>query len=214
MRHHLHFTLLVAALLALATALPTAAPGPQTTGRIPTVDDLLNLKSAGGPQISPDGKWVAYTVTATDWKQDAFVTHIWLAEVATGRTFQLTRGEKSCSNPTWSPDSAWLAFSSARIEGKPQVFVIRPDGGEAIQLTKTENGAGGFEWAPDGKQIAYTTSNLNDKDVKARKDYLGDFEVVRKEYGYQHIWTFDVIEALASPVTGKERTKGKEFSVS
>jgi dipeptidyl aminopeptidase/acylaminoacyl peptidase len=207
--------LLLSLLLALATATPFVAPAQNaTTQRVPTVDDLLNVKSAGNPQASPDGKWVAYTVSSTDWKQDAFVTHIWVAEVASGRTFQLTRGDKSCSGPKWSPDSAWIAFSSTRAGDKNQVFAIRPDGGEAIQLTSAENGSGAFEWSSDGKQIAYTTSNVNDKDVKARRDYLGDFEVVRNEYGYQHIWTFTVADALNAPVTGTERTKGKDFSVS
>src|SRR5438270_10646946 len=75
--------------------------------RTPTIDDLLTIKSAGGSQISPDGKWVAYTVTETDFKQDAFVTHLWLVSTATGQTFQLTRGDKSDGNPQWSPDGEW-----------------------------------------------------------------------------------------------------------
>ncbi|MGD0783759.1 MAG: hypothetical protein ABSA30_12965, partial [Candidatus Aminicenantales bacterium] len=68
-----------------------AAAAPAAEKRVPTVDDLLTLRSAGGTRISPDGKWVAYTVTETDFEQDAYVTHLWLAETATGRTFQLTR---------------------------------------------------------------------------------------------------------------------------
>jgi Cu(I)/Ag(I) efflux system membrane protein CusA/SilA len=65
-----------------ATAFPSAAPAPDTASKVPTVDDLLNLKTLGNVQVSPDGKWVAYSVTSTDWKQDAFVTQIWVAEVA------------------------------------------------------------------------------------------------------------------------------------
>jgi dipeptidyl aminopeptidase/acylaminoacyl peptidase len=206
--------LLLSLVFALVTAFPVGLPAADTPARVPTVDDLLNLKGIGSPQVSPDGKWVAYTTTSTDWKQDAFVTHIWVAHVESGRTFQLTRGEKSCSGPTWSRDSAWLAFSSSRVGDKSQVFAIRPDGGEAVQLTSTENGVGGFDWSPDGKQIAYTTSDVKDKEVKARKDYMGDFEVVHKEYGYQHLWTIDVADALKAPGAGTERTKGKEYSVS
>jgi Tol biopolymer transport system component len=108
--------------------------------RVPTVDDLLNVKSLGGAQISPDGKWVAYTITESDFKQDAYVTHVWLVEAQSGRRYQLTRGDKSAGNPQWSPDGQWLTFTSNRIGDKNQIFVIRPDGGEATQLTKTENG--------------------------------------------------------------------------
>src|SRR5437773_6138432 len=69
--------------------------------RVPTIDELLTIKSVGGTQISPDGKWVAYTVGYGDFKQDAFVTQIWLVESGGGRKFQLTRGDKSATNPRW-----------------------------------------------------------------------------------------------------------------
>ncbi|MFN7928636.1 MAG: S9 family peptidase [Blastocatellia bacterium] len=181
--------------------------------RVPTIDDLLNVKTAGGAQISPDGNYVAYTVSEADWKQDAFVTQLWMAEVKSGRTYQLTRGEKSANSPAWSPDSAWLTFTSDRIGGKPQIFALRADGGEAMQLTKAENGVNNFAWSLDGKQIAYTTSDADAKTTKERKDYLGDFEVVRKEYNFTHVWTFAVADALKEPVTGLQHTKGKDYTV-
>jgi hypothetical protein len=62
---------------------------------VPTIDDLLNLKTARGAVISPDGRYVAYSVSETDWEQDAFVTHLWLAETGGGGARQLTRGKKS-----------------------------------------------------------------------------------------------------------------------
>jgi dipeptidyl aminopeptidase/acylaminoacyl peptidase len=181
--------------------------------RVPSIDDLLNVKSAGGAQISPDGKWVAYTITEADFKQDAFVTHIWIAEVETGRKFQLTRGDKSSGNPQWAPDSSWLAFSSSRVGDKNQIFVIRPDGGEAMQLTKADNGVNNYEWSKDGKYIAFTSSDADAKAAKARKDHLGDFEVVRGEYNFPQIWTINVAEALESPGPGIQRTKNRDFSV-
>src|SRR5262245_18869062 len=199
--------------IALALIVITFALSVQAQKRVPTVDDLLNVKSLGGAQISPDGKYVAYTVSETDWKQDAFVTQIWTASAATGKTFQITRGEKSAGNPQWSPTGEWLAFTSNRIGDKNQIFAIYPDGGEAAQLTKAENGVNNFAWSEDGQTIAFTTGDADQKAAKERKDPLGDFEVVRKEYNYSHIWTFDVTEALKEPVAGTQRTKGKDFSV-
>ena len=105
---------------------------------VPTLDELLTLKSIAGTQISPDGKWVAYTVGYGDFKQDAFITQIWLANSENGKSFQLTRGDKSSTNPRWSPDGQWLAFLSNRVEDKNQIFLINPSGGEAQQLTKSE----------------------------------------------------------------------------
>jgi dipeptidyl aminopeptidase/acylaminoacyl peptidase len=206
-------TLLALALVS-AMFLPGVAFGQTASAKVPTIDDLLNLQTLGGAQISPDGNWVAYTVSSTDWKQDAFVTQVWLVHVPSGRNFQVTRGEKPCSNPSWSPDGRWLAFMSSRVGDKNQVFVIRPDGGEAIQLTSAESGVGGYAWSTDGKQIAFTSSDVKEKDVKARRDYVGDFEVVRREYTYQHLRTIDVAAALTAPAAGTERTKGREYSVS
>ena len=181
--------------------------------RVPTIDDLLNVKSAGGVQISPDGNRVAYIVSETDWKQDAYVDHIWIAEVKSGRSYQLTRGEKSCNNPNWSPDNQWLSFTSERVGGKAQIFAMHADGGEAQQLTKTENGVSGYSWSEDGNSIAFTTSDTDAKIARERKDHLGDFDVVRKEYNFSHIFTIEVAAALKEPVTGTQRTKGKEFTV-
>jgi dipeptidyl aminopeptidase/acylaminoacyl peptidase len=181
--------------------------------RIPTVDDLLNVQSLGGAQISPDGKWVAYTVTTTDFKQNAYVTHVRLANTQTSRTIQLTRGDKSAGNPQWSPDSEWLAFTSSRVGDKNQIFALHPDGGEGVQLTKAENAVGGFAWSFDGKSIAFTASDADSKVAKERQEYLGGFEVVRKEYDYSHLWTLDVEDALKAPVAGSQRTKGKDFTV-
>jgi dipeptidyl aminopeptidase/acylaminoacyl peptidase len=94
-----------------------------------------------------------------------------------------------------------------------QIFAIAPDGGEAVQLTKVETGVNGFHWSPDGKSIAFTAAPSKKDASKNRKEHLGDFEVVRKEYDYRHLWTIDMAEALKEPQTGRQRTKGKALSV-
>ena len=116
--------------------------------RVPTIDDLLNLKSIGGAQISPDGSRVVYTQTEADFGQDAFVTQLWMADVKSGQATQLTRGQKSSTAPQWSPDGAWIAFLSPRVEDRNQVFAISPGGGEAIQVTKSATAVSGFDWRP------------------------------------------------------------------
>src|SRR6266568_7201372 len=199
-------TLLTLGTLAVAFA-SEAAP------RVPTVDDLLSIKSVGGTQISPDGKWVAYTVGYGDFKQDAFITQIWLVESDTGKKFQLTRGDRSSTNPRWSPDGRWLAFLSNRQDDKNQVFLINPMGGEAQQLTKSETAINNFAWSEDGKMIAYTATEPPPQPLKDRKEYFGDYDVVREGYSYVHLWTLEVAEAMKTPVVGKQRTKKKDFSV-
>jgi dipeptidyl aminopeptidase/acylaminoacyl peptidase len=208
----LSFTILAAAFVLNVFGL-IAQASQESAKRIPTIDDLMALSSAGAARISPDGGKVAYTITKADFDQDAYVTQIWLADVATGESIQLTRGTKSSSGPAWSPDSRWIAFVSSRADDKAQLFVIRPDGGEAIQLTKAETGVGGFDWSPDGKTIAFTASDPVTAEAKARKDYYGDYGVVRREYTHTHLWTVGLDEALRAPLPGTRRTSGQEFSV-
>jgi len=171
------------------------------------------LQTIGAAQISPDGKWIAYTVVSGDFKQDLFVNQIWLAEAKSGRTFQVTRGDKSSTAPRWSPDGNWLTFLSNRVDDKNQIFAINPAGGESIQLTKSETAINSFAWSEDGKTIAYLAPEAAPPVSKDRKDYFGDFEVVRKEYNFSHIWTFIVADAFNGPLVGKQRTKKKDFSV-
>ncbi len=204
---------LAASLMLLAFASLAIAFQGNEPRHVPTVDDLLTIKSVGGTQISPDGKWIAYAVNYGDFKQDAFITQIWLVASDSGKSFQLTRGEKSSTNPKWSPDGQWLAFLSNRVEDKNQVFLINPLGGEAQQLTKSETAINNFAWSEDGKMIAYTATEPPPQPLKDRKEYFGDYDVVREGYSYVHLWTFDVAEATKTPVVGKQRTKKKDFSV-
>jgi dipeptidyl aminopeptidase/acylaminoacyl peptidase len=100
------------ALFALSATLPQFAAG--QAKHTPTLQESLSLKSVHNPKISPDGRYVAYQVQETNWKDNEFVHQIWLVNVATGKSFQLTRGKKSAGGVEWSPDGRWLAFVTER----------------------------------------------------------------------------------------------------
>ena len=200
--------------LAAAVLLSAAAAASAADKKVPTVDDLLNLPTLGfAPQISPDGSRVAYTVSTPDFKENAFVSQVYVANTSTGEIVQMTRGSKSSGTPRWSPDGQWLAFLSSRAGDKDQVFAIRGGGGEAAQLTKSETAVSDFEWSPDGKTIAFTAAEPVAKARKDRKEHLAEFTVVHSDYDFTHLFTIDVAEALKAPVKGKQRTKGSEYSV-
>jgi dipeptidyl aminopeptidase/acylaminoacyl peptidase len=220
------------ALAAWLLALPTAVFG--QSQHTPTIDESLSLKTLDSPRISPDGKYVAYSVRETDWKQNAYVSHLWLAEVETGRTLQLTRGKKSSENAQWSPDGRWLAFVTEREsdassappapapeekdEKKPgaiQIWLISPRGGEAWELTEHETDVGEFRWSKDGKKIAFTAPPAETKANKDRKEKYSDFEVSERDYSQNQLWLVDVAaaEAVLAPLKAKQVTSDPALNV-
>lgn len=182
----------------------------------PSIEQSLGMKSVSGAQISPDGRFVAYTVQQANWEEDEFVQQIWVAMISTGERYQLTSAKKSSQNPKWSPDSKRLAFASER-DGKRQIYVINPLGGEPQQLTSEENGVEQFEWAPDGTAIAYTSTGPEAKTKKDRKDKYGDFEVVEGDYAMMRLWLVKAPEEIPSDPKQKPKaealTEGDKFSV-
>jgi Tol biopolymer transport system component len=88
----------------------------------PTLEESLSLKSIGSPRISPDGRFVAYQVQQANWKDNEFVRQIWLANVETGKSIQLTRGKKSAGGADWSSDGHWLAFITEREPAAVEPF--------------------------------------------------------------------------------------------
>jgi len=193
--------------------LTTTAFAAQVDLRVPTIEDLIKVETVDTVRLSPNGKWVAYTITSADFDEDAYISQIWIADTTTGESTQLTRGKKSVSNPEWSPDSSWLAFTSGREAGKNQIYAIQPDGGEAVQLTDSETPVLAFKWSPDGQTIAFTAPEPESKELQDRKEYMGDYSVVGGGYRRTHIWTLQVVDAFEKPVKGKQRTRGDTFSV-
>jgi dipeptidyl aminopeptidase/acylaminoacyl peptidase len=86
----------------------------QAMKHVPTLDESLSLKSINSPMISPDGHFVAYRMNETNWKDNDFISQIWLVNIATGANFQLTRGKHGPGAAEWSPDGKWLAFVAER----------------------------------------------------------------------------------------------------
>jgi dipeptidyl aminopeptidase/acylaminoacyl peptidase len=175
-------------LLIVALAATTAFVSAQS---VPAIDELISLKRAASPAISPDGRLVAYTVREANWDENAYETEIWLADVASGTTHQLTNAKKSSSAPAWSPDGRWLAFLSDRTD-KQQIYLIDPRGGEAEALTSVEEGVNRFEWSRDGRQIAYTATDPKPETLKERDKKYGEFEVVDQDHLMTRLYVIDL----------------------
>jgi dipeptidyl aminopeptidase/acylaminoacyl peptidase len=162
------------------------------------LDDLFRLKFLQGAQLSPDGKTVVYAVSHVekdkekagkdDQKEDVedkeYVT-LWLLSLETGESRQLTAGLARDSDPHWSPDGRQIAFLSTR-EGKPQIYIIPVDGGEAQALTYVKHGVGGGPvWSPDGTYIAFTAGPAT-----------GPPELDKPYRVSRHIYRFDMMGYL------------------
>jgi len=129
--------------------------------------DFYLLRTVSDPQVSPDGRLVAYVLTSADRDADEMQTSVYVAPLD-GRSAarRFTQGKKDHS-PRWSPDGRRLAFVSDRGE-KNQLFVAPLDGGEPRQITKAKFGCGSPAWSPDGKLVAYSARTGDWKDPKER----------------------------------------------
>jgi dipeptidyl aminopeptidase/acylaminoacyl peptidase len=146
----------VAVLCCIIILTPAFAEGKK---RPMTLDDLFRFKRVSDPQISPDGKQVAYVVGTVDMDANKIYSSIWLA-ATDGKTppRQLTNAAgKKDGHPRWSPDGKNILFQSNR-SGDMQLWLIGLDGGEAKQLTTISTGASDALWSRDGKKIAFVSA--------------------------------------------------------
>jgi dipeptidyl aminopeptidase/acylaminoacyl peptidase len=123
-----------------------------------TVEDLFAFKRVADPQVSPDGRSVAYALSTVDLAGNKSASSIWIASTEKGEPRQLTNvpGKKD-RHPRWSPDGKKILFTSNR-SGDSQLWVIDLAGGEARQLTTISTGAEDAVWSPDGKHIAFASA--------------------------------------------------------
>ncbi len=173
-------------LAGLAVALVVTVPAATQT-----IDDLVSLKRAGAPAISPDGRLVAYTVRGANWDENRYDTQIWLADARTGEARQLTTAVKSSTQPVWSPDGRWLAFVSDRTDTR-QIYRISTSGGEAERLTSVEDGVNQFAWAPDGRALAFTMIEPLPAALKERAEKYGEMTIEDQDHRMVHLHHFDL----------------------
>lgn len=135
----------------------TAAPvwsAPATESRAYKPIDLFALEYAADPQISPDGRKIAYVRRGFDIMTDRARANIWIVDVATGEHRPLLSGAANFSSPRWSPDGKRLSYVSSS-EGSAQIYVRWMDTGATARVTNIAQGPAGLSWSPDGRQLAF-----------------------------------------------------------
>ncbi len=167
--------MLKTALLAAAGLAVTSTLHAQTPARAFTLDDLAKLKSVSDPERSPDGKWVAYTVSGTDTEKDKRDSDVWMVSWDGNEQIRLTSSKDSESNPQWSPDGKYLAFLTSRGNDDEddekknkkkgtQVWLLNRAGGEAEKLTDIEGDIEDYAWSPDSKRMVLVISDADPSD--------------------------------------------------
>ena len=145
------------AILLAATSFAGAAGAAPASGpsRYFTGSDLFNIEWASDPEISPDGRTIAYVRESNDVMTDKARPTIWLIDVATGQQRPLVAGAGSYFSPHWSPDGTRLAYVAAE-GGSPQLYVRWMGTGESARITGLPESPSALAWSPDGRRIAYS----------------------------------------------------------
>jgi len=167
--YRLAWGIATAHLLCCASLLaPTESSAAKAKPNLVTVDDYFRLGDVADPRISPDGRWIAYTVTTQDLEADESGSRIWMLPSAGGDPIPLSAEGESSSSPRWSPDGQYLGFLSARNEGKTQVWTLFREGGEAVRRTDTAQGVTSFAWSPDGAKILLVLQDPKSEELEAK----------------------------------------------
>ena len=150
-------------------------------------DDLLNLHFLNGAALSPDASKVIYTVNKMDADDEKEYSTLYMLDLASGETRQMTSGRSVDAGARWSPDGSSIAFVSDRA-GKPQLYLLPANGGEARQATRFKRGiGGGLAWSPDGGKIAFCAK----PDTEAADLSTEPYRVDRTVYRFDGIGYLD-----------------------
>jgi dipeptidyl aminopeptidase/acylaminoacyl peptidase len=204
---------------ALSSPALAETPAPRTLA----ITDLAKLRAVADPQVSPDGRWIAYTVGTVDTEKDKRDTDLYMVSWdGTDRIRLTSTPESSESRPRWSPDGRYLAFLTKRgddDEAKKlgaQVWLLDRRGGEAQKVTTIKGGVSSYAWSPDGKRLVLVVNDFDPSSDPEKKEgwkrktappiVIDRYHFKQDREGYlaslhTHLQLFDVESQKSEPLT-------------
>ncbi len=155
---------------------PSAAAQATPAKRPLSVDDMAKQREVRDPQLSPDGKWIAYVVGTIDVEKDRRDSDLWMISWDGADRIRLTSTpDSSESLPRWSPDGRYLAFLASRGDEEEkkkggQVWLLDRRGGEAQKLTDLKGGVSDYSWSPDGKRLVLVVKDFDPNSELEKKE--------------------------------------------
>jgi dipeptidyl aminopeptidase/acylaminoacyl peptidase len=202
-----------------------------------TPEDYFAFEFISDPNISPDGKLVAYVVTKIDRAQNRRNSSIWMVATDGSRApWQFTTSPQSSNSPRWSPDGKSIAFLSSRpaeapaAAGSPapaeqprsQLYLLSMNGGEARRITNLKNGVSVFRWSPDGTRLVVVSrigpsDNRGDNRTGDNKDRSDVRHYKNSSYKFNDTGWFDDRRThfwMVDPTSGeaKQITEGGDWN--
>ncbi|MEO5583508.1 MAG: S9 family peptidase, partial [Saprospiraceae bacterium] len=174
-------------------------------------DDIYRMQNIGDAQISPEGNWIAFTISTIDSAKDKRNTDLWMTSWDGATSIQLTNSPESENNPKWSPDGKFISFTASRSGGSNQIYLLNRLGGEAIKLTDVKGDLSDYSWSPDSKKILLAIKEPADTSKKMGKPWvINKYQFKQDVSGYQydqrktHLYIFDTENKKTDTITRGE----------
>ncbi len=188
----------------------------QNSKSVLTGNDLLRLKTCENPAISPNGKWIAYTVSVPREPDDlpgSSYSELYLVSTETGLIKPFITGHINISDPQWRPDGKMISFRAKKGDEKyTQVWGIPVDGGESTRLTSAENTVESFRWHPEENKIAYIAEEPKTKREIRLKEKGYDFIFYEENLKHKNIYLVDLDNTSTKQLTSDLTVWDFEFN--
>ncbi len=170
-------------------------------------DDFYRVQEVSEPQVSPDGRWVAYVVTSNEREGDEARSAVWMVSWDGAQRLALSTAAEGTGKPRWSPDGGYLAYIAKPTGADDgQIMLLDRRGGVARQLTSVSGEIGEYAWAPDGKRLAFSVKQ-GDPDKSPKPIVIDALHFKDDTDGYlgaghsRHLYLFDIDSKQSEQLT-------------